>query len=87
MTKYFSCNSLIFILLAEVECLLKKDRLLSGHYTYYVREMKIIAYTQLLESYRSLTLEYMANAFGVSVDFIDRYTECSLKLFFFEFLK
>ena len=39
---------------------------------YYVREMRIIAYTQLLESYRSLTLQYMADAFGVSVVFIDR---------------
>ena len=39
---------------------------------YYVREMRVIAYTQLLESYRSLTLQYMADAFGVSVVFIDR---------------
>ncbi|KAJ8986149.1 hypothetical protein NQ317_005622 [Molorchus minor] len=33
--------------------------------------MKILAYTQLLESYRSLTLQYMAEAFGVTVDYID----------------
>ena len=39
---------------------------------YYIREMRILAYTQLLESYRSLTLQYMANAFGVSEEFIDR---------------
>ena len=35
--------------------------------------MRIHAYTQLLESYRSLTLQYMANAFGVSEEFIDKY--------------
>jgi 26S proteasome regulatory subunit N7 len=33
--------------------------------------MKIKAYAQLLESYRSLTLEYMAEAFGVTEDYMD----------------
>lgn len=51
---------------------MKYDRLLFPHYRYYVREMRIVAYSQLLESYRSLTLEYMADAFGVTIDFIDQ---------------
>ncbi|KAM9272071.1 LOW QUALITY PROTEIN: 26S proteasome non-ATPase regulatory subunit 6 [Cariama cristata] len=50
----------------------KKDWLFAPHYRYYVREMRIHAYSQLLESYRSLTLGYMAEAFGVSVEFIDQ---------------
>ncbi|KAG0722402.1 26S proteasome non-ATPase regulatory subunit 6 [Chionoecetes opilio] len=58
--------------LAWVESELRHDRLLAPHYRYYVREMRILAYTQLLESYRSLTLQYMATAFGVSTEFIDR---------------
>ncbi|XP_063593657.1 26S proteasome non-ATPase regulatory subunit 6-like [Penaeus indicus] len=58
--------------LAWVEGELRHDRLLAPHYRYYVREMRILAYTQLLESYRSLTLQYMATAFGVSTEFIDR---------------
>jgi len=58
--------------LADVEVLLKNDRFFNSHYRYYVREMRVLAYTQLLESYRSLTLEYMANAFGVTIDFIDK---------------
>lgn len=41
------------------------------HARYYVREMRIKAYTQILESYKSLTLERMAKAFGVSATFID----------------
>ncbi|XP_030768071.1 26S proteasome non-ATPase regulatory subunit 6 [Sitophilus oryzae] len=57
--------------LAKVEEVLRKDYFLNPHYRYYVREMKILAYTQLLESYRSLTLQYMAEAFGVSTEFID----------------
>ena len=61
-----------FIRLAEVEKILHEDRYFHPHYRYYVREMRILAYTQLLESYRSLTLDYMAQAFGVSVEFIDR---------------
>ncbi|XP_078000772.1 26S proteasome non-ATPase regulatory subunit 6-like [Glandiceps talaboti] len=58
--------------LAKVEQMLKVDRLMAPHYRYYVREMRILAYTQLLESYRSLTLQYMADAFGVSIDFVDQ---------------
>uniref|UniRef100_A0A671LS43 26S proteasome non-ATPase regulatory subunit 6 n=1 Tax=Sinocyclocheilus anshuiensis TaxID=1608454 RepID=A0A671LS43_9TELE len=46
--------------------------LFAPHYRYYVREMRILAYSQLLESYRSLTLGYMAEAFGVSTEFIDQ---------------
>lgn len=51
---------------------MKRDRVLSAHYRFYAREMRILAYTQLLESYRSLTLQYMAQAFGVSVNFVDQ---------------
>ena len=57
---------------AYVEQYMKKDRYLFAHYQYYIREMRIIAYNQLLESYSSLALSYMANAFGVSVQFIDK---------------
>jgi hypothetical protein len=51
---------------------MKRDRYLHAHYRHYVREMRIRAYAQLLESYKSVTLASMADAFGVTVDFIDR---------------
>ncbi|KAJ1543494.1 26S proteasome non-ATPase regulatory subunit 6 [Nowakowskiella sp. JEL0078] len=57
--------------LAAIEADLKNDWLLSTHYRYYVREMRIIAYTQLLDSYRSVTIESMAHSFDVSEDYID----------------
>lgn len=57
--------------LAAIESTLKEDFLLYRHAKYYVREMRIIAYTQLLESYRSVTIEKMAASFGVSTEFID----------------
>ena len=61
-----------FTSLADVEKILREDRYFHPHYRYYIREMRILAYTQLLESYRSLTLDYMAEAFGVTVNFIDQ---------------
>jgi len=61
-----------FVALAEVEDIFKLDRLLAAHTFYYVREMRIRSYAQLLESYSSLTLHYMATSFGVSDKFIDR---------------
>ena len=59
---------------------LKPNRLLAPHTRYYVREMRILAYNQLLESYRSLTLDSLARSFGVSIDFVDKYvlTFCHL---------
>ncbi|KAJ7090188.1 26S proteasome subunit RPN7-domain-containing protein [Mycena belliarum] len=61
-----------FVALAELEQThLLPSRILAPHARYYVREMRILAYSQLLESYRSLTLESLGGAFGVSVEFID----------------
>lgn len=57
--------------LAWVETYLKSDRYLAPHYRFYVREMRILAYSQLIGSYRSLSLAYMSQTFGVSKDFIE----------------
>lgn len=54
------------------ENLLSKDRYFAPHASYYVREMRIIAYNQLLQSYSSLTLKGMAQAFGCSDTFLDK---------------
>ncbi|KAI9019440.1 26S proteasome subunit RPN7-domain-containing protein [Phycomyces nitens] len=74
MTSLYNCNySDFFRALANVEeTHLRTSRYLYAHMRYYTREMRIVAYAQLLESYRSLTLASMAQAFGVSEDFIDR---------------
>ncbi|GAA5983038.1 hypothetical protein JCM11641_004698 [Rhodosporidiobolus odoratus] len=45
--------------------------LLHPHARYYTRELRLKAYTQLLESYRSVTLESLAQAFGVSQGWLD----------------
>lgn len=64
--------STYFKALAKVEEeFLKKNRFLCPHVSYYVREMRRKAYAQLLESYKTLSLKSMADAFGVSVAFLD----------------
>lgn len=57
--------------LCWIEFYMKGDRYFQPHYRYYIREMRILAYNQLLESYQSLELKYMAKAFGVTENFID----------------
>lgn len=47
------------------------SRLLSIHAKYYTRELRIKAYAQLLESYRSVTMDNLSAAFGVSSEWLD----------------
>ena len=63
-----------FLALAAVEeNFLGQDRYLYEHRGWFVREMRLRAYQQLLQSYRVVGLQSMATDFGVSVDFLDRY--------------
>ena len=51
---------------------IKLERYLQPHFRYYMREVRTVVYSQFLESYKSVTMEAMAAAFGVTVDFIDQ---------------
>ena len=51
---------------------LGQGRYLAEHKAWYVREMRLRAYAQLLQSYRVVGLSSMASDFGVTVDFLDR---------------
>ncbi|KAK5000748.1 proteasome regulatory particle subunit [Elasticomyces elasticus] len=63
-----------FSALAAVETqFLSQDRYLYEHKGWFVREMRLRAYAQLLQSYKVVSLESMASSFGVSVDWLDRY--------------
>ncbi|KAL1866245.1 hypothetical protein VTK73DRAFT_4834 [Phialemonium thermophilum] len=64
---------LFFQALALVEeQFLTQDRYLQEHKNWFIREMRLRAYQQLLQSYRVVGLESMANDFGVTVDYLDR---------------
>lgn len=60
-------------LAAVEEQFLNQDRYLHEHKSWFIREMRLRAYQQLLQSYRVVGLDSMANDFGVTVDFLDRY--------------
>ncbi|XP_010507951.1 PREDICTED: 26S proteasome non-ATPase regulatory subunit 6 homolog [Camelina sativa] len=51
---------------------IKVDHYLYPHFRFYMREVRTVGYSQFLESYKTVTVEAMAKAFGVSVDFIDQ---------------
>jgi len=48
------------------------DRALAPHIRWFSREMRIRAYGQFLESYRSVQLQSMATHFGISPELLDR---------------
>ena len=70
---YSGNYSSFFRSLATVEQdFLGTDRYLYEHKSWFVREMRLRAYAQLLQSYKIVGLESMANSFGVSVNWLDK---------------
>ena len=51
---------------------MKRDQWIGTHVKFFCREMRIRAYTQLLQSYKSVQLKSMAEAFGVTIEFLDK---------------
>lgn len=69
----YSCQyRTMMVSLVDIVDALKADRCFSPHARHYFTEMRVLAYSQFLESYRSVSLESMAHTFGVSADFLDR---------------
>ena len=50
--------------------MIKGDKYLQTHANYFIKEIRLVAYRQYLESFKSVTIENMARSFGVSADFI-----------------
>jgi len=70
---FYNCDYRTFFLnFIEIAEVIKKDVYLKEHAHYYTKEMRLVAYKQYLESFKSVTIANMASAFGVSDDFIDR---------------
>ncbi|TIA86120.1 hypothetical protein E3P99_03780 [Wallemia hederae] len=70
----YECDyALLFRSLAGVEeTHLLPSRYWNGHARFYSREIRIRAYSQLLESYKSLNITHLANTFGVSDEFVHK---------------
>ncbi|XP_039050869.1 26S proteasome non-ATPase regulatory subunit 6 homolog [Hibiscus syriacus] len=60
-----------FLAFAGLTEQIKLDRYLHPHFRFYMKEVRTVVYSQFLESYKSVTIEAMAKAFRVSVEFID----------------
>ncbi|CAL7941231.1 unnamed protein product [Xylocopa violacea] len=58
--------------LGWIESEFKSNPLLHPHYRYYVREMRVKAYSQLLQAYRTINLSRMATEFGVTEEYIEQ---------------
>jgi len=62
----------LFVSLVDVVDDLHQDRYLAAHARYFLRQTRIVAYTQFLESYHTVSMESMAKTFGIGVNFLDR---------------
>ncbi|KAG7195546.1 uncharacterized protein KQ657_003309 [Scheffersomyces spartinae] len=58
-------------LLETHDTLILNNKYLRQHANYFLKEMRCKAYSQLLESYKSLSLKSMAHSFDISEDFLD----------------
>ena len=70
---FYRCNYKKFMeLFVRIIEQIGKDKYLGQHQRYFVRKMRIQAYSQFLEAYKTVKMDTMARAFGVSVEFIDK---------------
>ncbi|GMF23449.1 unnamed protein product [Phytophthora lilii] len=60
-----------FTAMVDIQPYILRDKYLSTHSRFLYRELRVLAYAQFLEAYRSVTIASMAAAFGVSVEFLD----------------
>ncbi|KAF8820212.1 putative 26s proteasome regulatory complex subunit, partial [Cardiosporidium cionae] len=73
LQSFFHCKYLRFMQnLVPISKRVKENRYMGPHYLYYIRSIRLRAYAQFLEPYKSVTLENMASSFGVSNVFIER---------------
>lgn len=73
LNSFYSCDYATFLrALVEVMEEIRNNRFLATHHRYYIREIRVVAYSQFLQSYRSVTLASMAKSFGVSQEFLDK---------------
>lgn len=69
----FECRYRDFLAsLAEIMPLVQRDRFFAPHFSYLMREVRVVVYRQYLQAYRSVKLASMAEAFGLSSEFLDR---------------
>jgi len=72
LNSLYGCQYKTFLnSLADIVDELKTDRYFADHANFFCREMRILAFSQFLESYKSIKMESMATQFGISMEFLD----------------
>lgn len=73
MNALVSCDYKAFMTaLPDMIYVIEQDRYLAVHSAYIGRELRVVAYSQFLASYQSVTLRAMSTKFGVGLEFLDR---------------
>ena len=69
---FYKCQyAAFFSALVDITPLIQADVYLAPHTLHYLREVRVAAYTQFLEPYRTATLQSMASSFGISPSFLE----------------
>lgn len=69
---FYNCEyKTFFHEFVEILEAIKKDHYLSSHIDFFSREMRLVAYRQFLEAFKSVTMQNMAEAFGITKEFLD----------------
>ena len=61
-----------FRILLDIHPRITNNRYIGQHTTYILRELRILAYSQFLEAYRSVMMSTMATSFGMSLELLDK---------------
>jgi len=72
LTSLYKCEyASFFRALSAMTPRMDRSIYLAPHVKFYLRELRVVAYTQFLASYKAASLHAMAQAFGVSAQFMD----------------
>jgi len=73
LNSFYNCNyDTYFNALVNILPSIQNDRFLSRHTQFFIRELRLVGYSQFLQSYRSVTMKSMADSFGISIDLLDQ---------------
>ena len=73
LESFYHCNyKQFFESFIKILARIKQDFYLKEHYQFFAKEMRLVAYRQFLESYKSVTIDNMAKSFGVTAEFLDK---------------
>ena len=77
LTSIYNCKyDKFFDALVVISERVQRNVWLESHTNYYFRELRILAFKQFLASYRSVTLEKMAQQFSISPELLDEQLCC-----------